>query len=176
MPLQGEVTKRMLDFVSKVIQLLLPTTLIKAPVTGRLVPLAAIPDQAFSQKLLGDGIAIEPQEGRVVAPVDGEISKVFPLGHAIGLQTENGISLLVHVGVGVDGVDGTLFHPYVNKGDRVSTGDLLLEFDLAAVGQQLPLLVVPVIVTNLSGRKKLWTVAGERVIAGQDTILRITGR
>lgn len=166
----------MLDFVRKVSQLLFPATHVIAPVTGRLLPLESIPDQAFSQRLLGDGVAIEPREGLVVAPVNGEITKVFPLGHAVGLQTENGISLLVHVGAGVGEVDGTLFRPCVNKGDRVKAGDLLLEFDLALARQQLPLLVVPVVVTNLSGRKRIWPVTGAAVTAGKDIILRITGR
>ncbi|MGI5838080.1 MAG: PTS sugar transporter subunit IIA [bacterium] len=166
----------MLDLFRKVSRLLLPITFVKAPVSGRLVPLAAIPDQAFSQGLLGEGVAIAPEEGRVVAPVSGEITKVFPLGHAVSLAAESGISLLVHVGVGVDNVGEDVFRPSVNKGDRVDAGDLLLEFDLALAREQLPLLVVPVIVTNVSGRKKVWPVAGTKVIAGKDNILRITGR
>ncbi len=164
------------DLAASLLQWLRPTTLIRAPVSGRVVALSTINDQVFSQKLLGDGVAIEPREGKVVAPVDGEVSKVFPLGHAIGLETDDGISLLVHVGINMDEMSSSFFRTKVNKGDRVKTGDVLLEFDFEAARQQLPSLLTPVIVTNLTGRKRLVHLPAEYVTAGADSILKITGR
>src|SRR5699024_10448528 len=89
-----------------------------------------VPDEVFAQKMVGDGLAIDPTEGIVVAPVDGEISQLFPTEHAIVVKTKENIEILIHVGMDTVNLKGEGFKALISKGDKVSKGDPLLEFDL----------------------------------------------
>lgn len=104
-----------------------------APMAGRTVPLAEVSDPAFSGEMLGKGIAILPEDGRVVAPCDGTVETVFPTGHALVLVTPWGGEILIHVGLDTVTLAGRGFLPQVVPGERVRRGQLLLEADLETI-------------------------------------------
>lgn len=119
-----------------------------APITGKLVPLEEVPDPVFAQKMMGDGIAIEPTEGTVVAPVNGEIVQFFPTKHAIGITSETGVEILIHVGLETVGMKGEGFEALVKVGDKVKVGTPLLTFDMNLIKEKAKSLVTPIILTN----------------------------
>ncbi len=121
---------------------------IASPLKGKLVKLEDVKDEAFSSGALGKGVAIEPEEGVLYAPADGTISALFPTGHAIGLTTDTGLELLIHVGMDTVQLDGKGFHAFVETGEAVKQGQKLLEFDKKLIGQAGYSLVTPVLVTN----------------------------
>ncbi|HZG71786.1 MAG TPA: PTS glucose transporter subunit IIA [Chondromyces sp.] len=155
--------------VSKVIELV-------SPVTGKVVSLDEVPDPVFSQKMMGDGVAVEPSEGRVVSPVDGEILQVFPTKHAIGIKAANGTEILIHIGLETVGMQGEGFEGHVSQGDRVKKGDTLVTFDLNLVKEKASATVTPVIITNGDAMAGLDKTNGINVTAGQDVILTVTAK
>jgi len=122
--------------------------IIRAPFAGWCAPLAEIPDAAFAQGMLGDGVGLDPMGNEVRSPCDGEIVSIAASRHALALRAAMGAEILVHVGVDTVGLAGEGFNVHVRKGDRVRTGDLLLTFDLDLVARKAPSLMTPVIVTN----------------------------
>ncbi|MGD6857297.1 PTS sugar transporter subunit IIA [Bacillus infantis] len=121
---------------------------LKAPLTGKAVDLAEVPDPVFSEKMMGDGLAIEPSEGIVVSPVDGEVVQVFPTKHAIGLRAENGAEILIHIGLETVSMKGEGFETHISEGSKVKTGDKLVSFDIDLVKEKAKSTVTPVIITN----------------------------
>lgn len=113
--------------------LLVRTDVILAPVAGKVVPLTDVNDKVFASKALGDGVGIVPSSGRVVAPVSGVLVTVPDTGHAFGIRTDDGVEVLVHVGIDTVRLEGKGFHVEVAKDQRVETGDVLADVDLAAV-------------------------------------------
>ncbi|MEY8309016.1 PTS glucose transporter subunit IIA [Erysipelotrichaceae bacterium 51-3] len=100
-----------------------------APADGRLIDLGEVADQVFSSRMMGEGFAIVPENGKIYAPVSGSAVSVFPTGHAFGLHTPSGVEVLVHVGLDTVSLNGEGFHVKVSQGDEVKAGDLLVEFD-----------------------------------------------
>ena len=121
---------------------------VSAPVKGKIVELAHVPDQTFSEKILGDGIAILPEEGRIYAPADAEVSCVMDTKHAVALTTVQGLEILIHVGLETVELKGKHFTSHVQNGEKVKEGDLLLEFDLEGLKKDGYQTVTPVIITN----------------------------
>lgn len=121
---------------------------IVSPLTGNVRSLENVPDPVFAQKMMGDGFAIEPTDGVVVSPIHGEVVQVFPTKHAVGLRSDEGLEILIHVGIDTVHMHGEGFEAYVKAGDRVKVGDLLLSFDLALVQQKAKSLLTPVVITN----------------------------
>lgn len=119
---------------------------VRSPLTGKAVTLQETGDETFAQELLGKGCAIEPSEGLVTAPFDGEISVL--MGHAVGMMGDNGVEILVHVGIDTVNLEGKHYTPYVKEGERVKAGQKLLGFDIAAIQKEGYRTVTPVIVTN----------------------------
>lgn len=121
---------------------------ISSPLTGVVKPLSMVNDPVFSSETLGKGIAVEPEEGNVYAPVDGTIATLFPTKHAIGIISEDGVEILIHVGINTVELNGKYFNAVVNEGDKVKQGELLLTFELENIKAEGYELTVPVIVTN----------------------------
>lgn len=121
---------------------------IQSPLAGRAKNLSEAPDPVFAQGVMGQGVVIEPTEGELVAPVDGVVSVLFPTKHAIGLVSDEGLELLMHIGMDTVNLDGDGFTAHVKQGDRVSVGDALISFDMAAIQAASYPVVTPVIVTN----------------------------
>ena len=123
---------------------------IYAPITGNLLPISEVPDPVFSQKMMGDGFAIEPTEGKVYSPISGKVMNIFPTKHAIGLVSDEGHEILIHFGMDTVTLNGEGFTSHVSDGDIVSAGDLLLSVDLDSVRPKVPSLITPVVFTNLN--------------------------
>lgn len=132
------------------------------PLRGRVLPLSSVPDEVFSTGMMGQGFAIDPDSGTVRSPVTGEVVTLFPTGHAVGLRAENGLEVLVHVGVDTVNLGGEGFRPLVAQGDHVTAGQPLLEVDLDAIRGRVPSLLTPVLFTNLSEDQRV-ELGGERV-------------
>ena len=122
--------------------------LVYSPIEGKSIELSEVNDGVFSEKMLGEGLAIEPTVGKVVSPVNGVVSMVFETKHAIGLTSDDGVELLIHVGIDTTNLNGEHFITHVVDGQTVKVGDLLSEFDMKAITDKGYRLVTPVIVTN----------------------------
>ncbi|MDD7390284.1 MAG: beta-glucoside-specific PTS transporter subunit IIABC [Lachnospiraceae bacterium] len=121
---------------------------VKAPMTGKVIPLSEVADEVFSCGALGEGAAVEPADNKVYAPVDAKVESIFDTKHAIGLTTDNGMELLIHVGIDTVKLNGAPFTVKTSVGSRVKAGDLLLEFDAEAIKAAGCPLTTPVIITN----------------------------
>ncbi|MDE6889866.1 MAG: beta-glucoside-specific PTS transporter subunit IIABC [Eubacterium sp.] len=145
---------------------------VASPVNGEVKPLSEVADDAFSSGALGQGIALVPSEGKVYAPVDGEVTTFFPTGHAIGLLSNGGAEILIHVGMDTVKLDGRGFTPRVSQGSRVKKGDLLLEFDLELIQEEGYSTVTPMIVTNTDDYTAVEPVRARSLHTG-DAAIRI---
>lgn len=146
--------------------------LLYAPVSGRIRALTRIEDPVFSSEVLGKGCAIEPSCGEVVAPADGIVKKIAETCHAISLLCDNGLEVLIHVGMETVELKGKGYELFVQSGDRVQKGQLLFRFDMQAIAAAGYPLTTPVIVTNSSKFARIEQLLSGRVTAGQQ-LLRI---
>jgi phosphocarrier protein FPr/phosphocarrier protein len=121
---------------------------IGSPLAGWAASLESVPDPVFAQRMLGDGMAVDPIEGRLVAPAAGTIVSVHAAGHAVSIELDSGPVLLIHLGLDTVQLGGAGFTPLVREGQRVGSGDTLIEFDLDLIARRAPSLISPVIVTN----------------------------
>ncbi|EKP95418.1 PTS sugar transporter subunit IIA [Thermaerobacter subterraneus] len=146
---------------------------VPAPVTGRVVPLEEVPDPVFAERMVGDGMALDPQAGPVIAPLAGTVTALFPTGHAVGLRTPEGVELLIHLGIDSAHAEGA-FEALVAVGQQVEAGQPLIRIDLERLkaGARSPL--SPVLVTNLDelgGR--VAPVAQGTALAGKSVLFRV---
>ncbi|OKP65796.1 hypothetical protein A3842_30125 [Paenibacillus sp. P3E] len=123
-------------------------SVIMSPIKGAIIPLKDVQDAAFSSEAMGKGIAIEPSEGKVVAPFDGVIVSLFPKKHAMGLLSDDGVEILIHIGLNTVKLNGKYFEAHVVEGQRITKGQTLLTFDLEKIKQEGYITQTPVIVTN----------------------------
>ena len=140
--------------------------IIASPLIGNVVPLDQVPDQVFASGAMGKGIAIDPTDWVIVAPAKATVNLVFPTGHAIGLTTENGVELLIHIGMDTVSLAGKGFKTYVEAGDVVEAGQKLIEFDLATIRDAKLPVITPVIVTNTADFDDVLTTKEARVNTG----------
>ncbi|HHO6237874.1 TPA: glucose-specific PTS transporter subunit IIBC [Staphylococcus aureus] len=122
--------------------------IVHAPLTGEVTPLSEVPDQVFSEKMMGDGIAIKASQGEVRAPFNGKIQMIFPTKHAIGLVSDSGLELLIHIGLDTVKLNGEGFTLHVEEGQEVKQGDLLINFDLDYIRNHAKSDITPIIVTQ----------------------------
>lgn len=122
---------------------------IMAPMNGNILDIGETPDPVFAEKMVGDGVAIEPAEGLVFSPMEGEIVQLFPTKHAIGLKSLEGIELLIHIGIDTVKMQGEGFQSFVTVGDYVKIGQKLLAFDLELVKNKAKSCITPIVITNL---------------------------
>ena len=141
-----------------------------SPVKGKVMPLNKVEDAAFSEGALGKGIAVEPTEGKVVAPCDGTIMTLFPTKHAIGIVSDNGCEILIHIGMDTVQLEGKYFDAHVKQGDKVKKGDVLVTFDMDAIKNEGYSLVTPVIITNTADYLDVVEVANGNVSMGDDLL------
>ena len=148
-------------------------SVVYAPLTGKAVPLEQVPDPVFSEKVLGDGVAIIPEDGRIVSPVDGQIVSVAETGHAYGFSTEDGLELLVHVGLETVSLKGECFKVHVKERDQVKKGDLVAEVDLAYLAEKNINPITPVLICSDIDDQDLKCAEGD-VEAGKTAVLMLT--
>lgn len=121
---------------------------ITSPVEGSVIPLSEVPDATFAQEILGKGVAIVPKKGVIYAPFDGTVDVMFETGHAVGIVGDNGIELLVHIGIDTVNLEGKCFTPKKVTGDSVKKGDILIEFDIKKIKEEGYDVTTPVIISN----------------------------
>lgn len=125
------------------------------PIEGEIIELSQVPDDVFSSKMLGDGFAVVPSEGKAYAPVDGEVKVLFPTKHAAAIVTEDGLEVLVHIGVDTVSLNGEGFTAHVSQGDKVKKGDLLISFDIDIIKEKAKSVISPVLITNMDVVKEI---------------------
>ena len=145
-----------------------------AHMNGTVVPMAEVQDEVFSACVLGEGVAIEPSEGKLYAPADAIVENVFDTHHAIGLLTEDGVELLLHIGINTVELKGQHFQAHVQADQKVKKGDLLISFDIEAVRAAGYLLTTPMIVCNTDNYQSVVPVTAGTVKAG-DSLLEVKG-
>lgn len=141
-----------------------------SPLTGRLMPLSEVQDPVFSSGALGQGIAVEPEIGEVYAPCDGTISAFFETGHALGITSDQGGEVLIHVGMDTVNLKGEGFMPMVKVGDKVTTGQLLLKFDIPFIKSKGLSVVTPVLLSNSAAYGTVEMATPGSVEAGKTVI------
>lgn len=141
--------------------------MIYSPVNGRKVKLSKVSDETFAKEIAGKGMAVEPADGRITAPFDGEVVTVFRTKHVIGLRSSEGVELMIHIGIDTVELEGKYFTAHVADGDLVKAGDLLMEFDKQAIEAAGYETVVPVIVTNTGNYLDIITSEEGAVESGQ---------
>lgn len=147
---------------------------VTAPLSGRTVPLDQVPDPVFSEKVLGDGLAIIPENGKILSPVNGEVVSVAATRHAYGFQSDDGLELLVHVGLETVGLQGEGFTVHVKEGDKVKVGDLVAEADLEFLKSKGLNTITPVLICDGLDGKKMNPQESVQVKAGQDMVIAVT--
>lgn len=140
--------------------------IVYSPVTGTSGDLSTAPDEAFAQRMMGDGAVVTPEEAVVVAPDDGQVLFVFDTKHAVGFMTESGIGMLLHMGIDTVKLNGEGFKTFVEAGQQVKKGDKLLELDLAYLKENAPSLVSPVLCTELEDNMKIRLLNDGAIKAG----------
>ncbi|EGQ3419854.1 PTS glucose transporter subunit IICBA [Staphylococcus pseudintermedius] len=126
---------------------------IVAPCDGEVIPLSEVPDQVFLGGMMGDGVGFIPRQSEIVAPFHGKVKALFPTKHAIGIESTDGVELLIHIGIDTVKLNGEGFESFVKVGDEVAEGQLLMKVDLEYLQQHAPSIVTPMIVTNLGERQ-----------------------
>ena len=149
------------------------TLTLKAPLSGYLMPLERVPDPVFAQKMVGDGIALDPITQSLLAPCDGEVVQLHPANHALTLSTDAGVEVLMHIGLDTINLKGEGFNPTVETGDRVKTGDTLINFDADFIATHAKSLLTMIVVTNVDQVAGIKPQSGA-VAAGQDNVLELT--
>ncbi|QWU06324.1 PTS glucose transporter subunit IIA [Weizmannia sp. FSL W8-0676] len=144
-----------------------------APMSGKVVQIEDVPDEVFSRKMIGDGIAIEPDEGVVVSPVDGEVVQFFPTKHAVGLKTKSGLEILIHIGMETVALNGEGFEGFVQQGDRVKAGDKLVTFNLEQIRERAESIISPIVITNFDAVDTLTKTAETSAKRGKSVLLTV---
>lgn len=147
---------------------------IASPLQGTVVPLSQVSDAVFSSETMGKGIAILPSEGKVVSPVQGVITTLFKTKHAIGITSNNGVEILIHVGIDTVKLDGNHFASHIEEGATVNVGDLLVTFDIEAIKAEGYEVITPVIITNTASFNEVVTTDAKEVKL-KDALLTIRG-
>ncbi|QJC31835.1 PTS glucose transporter subunit IIA [Enterobacteriaceae endosymbiont of Donacia tomentosa] len=150
------------------------STKIYAPIDGTIIDIETVPDTVFSDKIVGDGIAINPTGNVMVAPIDGTIGKIFETNHAFSIKTANNIELFVHFGIDTINLKGKGFKRILNfeKNNKVKKGDIIIELDLNYLIKTAKSILTPVVISNTEEIKKIKKYSGN-IIAGIDPILKI---
>ena len=160
----------MFDSLKKMFEKNAKTISLKAVEDGRTIPMDEVNDQTFAQELLGPGIAIVPSNGTVVSPINGTIATVMDTKHAVCIQGEDGLELIVHAGLDTVELNGKYYQTYKEIGDQVKAGDVLLEFDLEEITKAGYDVTMPIVITNLGDYKITKCLTGQQVKAGEEVI------
>lgn len=144
-----------------------------SPMTGKVIPLSEVEDAVFASEAMGKGIAIVPEIGELKAPASGVITTVFPTGHAIGMTTDQGAEILMHIGIDTVELKGLGFEKRVAQGERVLKGQLLATFDIATLEKQGKSTSSPMVITNSSDYLDVLSFNQTEVVAGEDCLTLI---
>ncbi|MDQ0221145.1 PTS glucose transporter subunit IICBA [Peribacillus cavernae] len=144
-----------------------------SPIKGEIKPITEVPDTVFAEKMMGDGFAIMPEDGLIVSPVNGTIVNLFPTKHAIGIVSEGGREILIHVGIDTVKLEGKGFEGLVSQGDKVERGQPLLKVDLDYVKSKAPSIITPIVFTNLKDGETVHLEKKGKVDSEEENIISI---
>jgi PTS system beta-glucosides-specific IIC component len=147
--------------------------IIKAPISGCLVDIKDVPDEVFSNKMLGNGNAILPDSGEVYAPFDAVVEQIFEAKHAIVLCGENEIKILIHIGIDTVNLEGKGFETFVKDGDKVKSGDLLIKADLEFIKENNYNTITPVVVLNTEDYNEVCAVNNNKTVSVGEAIIEV---
>lgn len=146
-----------------------------SPLNGQVIPLEQVPDPVFSQKMMGEGVAIMPTGGDVVAPMDGTVVLISKTKHAIGFRTKDDTEVLIHVGLETVTLKGEGFTVVVNEGDVVSKGQKLMEVDWDLIKDKVPSIITPIVITNSADRSIEYADATAS-LAGETLVMTVSSK
>ncbi|OZU89340.1 PTS glucose transporter subunit IICBA [Virgibacillus indicus] len=152
---EAEIQQQIEEVNPEALQNEVPDEQIFSPIKGEIVSITEVPDQVFSERMMGDGFAIIPEDGLITSPVNGKIINVFPTKHALGIQSESGREILIHVGLDTVNLKGEGFETLINEGDNVEAGQPLLKADLDYIGKHAKSIITPIVFTNLKDGEKI---------------------
>lgn len=154
-----------------------PNLEIIAPVNGEVIPLEEVPDPVFSEKMMGEGIAIMPTDGKFHAPVNGKVIQVAPTNHAVGILAEDGTEILMHVGLETVSLKGEGLHVKVEVEDKVTVGQLLIEADIEYIREHAKSIVTPIVITNSQNSDKQYKpTEDKRCTVGETVLMTVSGK
>lgn len=142
-----------------------------APIDGSTIDLSNVPDPVFSQKMAGDGAAIDSTGDIVVSPCDGELTLIFKTNHAFAMSLDNGIELLVHIGIDTVSLNGKGFERLIEPGQTVKAGTPIIKINRQIIEKKNLSLITPILITNPDSVKSIKPIINKRVTAGNDTII-----
>lgn len=150
---------------TNMIETSLQEKVVYSPLKGKSIPLSQVNDATFAAEILGKGIAIEPIEGKVIAPFNGKVSAVVDTKHAVGLQSDSGVEVLIHIGMDTVKLEGKYYTVHVKEGDIIKKGDLLVTFDMEEIKKSGYELTTPIVITNSDDYKEIKTITADEVNA-----------
>jgi len=145
---------------------------VNSPVDGQIVALESVPDDVFSQKMVGDGVAVIPVSNVFTAPIDGVVSKIFSTNHAYSIKSEKDLEVMVHIGLDTVALEGKGFTRIANEGDAVKAGDVIIEVDLAYIREHAKDIITPIIITDESDVKNI--EKNLAIVKSQDKIMEVS--
>lgn len=145
--------------------------ILASPLNGTAVPLEKVDDEAFSQGILGEGIAVEPVEGRLYAPCSGKVDTVFDTKHAVNIVSDNGCEILLHIGLDTVKLEGKYFEAHVKDGQKIQKGDLLISFDIAKIRSAGYKITTPIVICNSDDFESIKSAAEGKIIVGEDLLI-----
>lgn len=148
-------------------------TIICSPIEGKAVSLKQVDDPTFSEEIMGKGVAIIPTVGRAVSPVDGKVSALFDTKHAIGITSDSGVEILIHIGLDTVKLGGKYFTSHIKVGDKIKKGDLLVEFDISAIEREGFETITPILVTNVDDYNNVISLIDKEVKENEELIKTI---
>ena len=146
---------------------------IYSPMNGKVIELKDVPDEAFAQKMVGDGCAIEPDKGVICSPVDGQLMNIFPTNHALIFETVDGLEMIVHFGIDTVKLDGKGFQKLREPGP-IKIGDEIIKYDLDDIKDGVPSTRSPIIINNMEKVEKIEVLSLGKVIKIGEPIMKIT--
>jgi glucose-specific phosphotransferase system IIA component len=169
----GTFSELIREEIIKVLRKEFRQVLFNSPVHGRMIPLEDVPDRIFAEQIVGRGVAFIPERGELVSPVAGRVAHIYPSMHALGLYTEEGLEILLHIGIDTSSLPGKWFTAYVKEGDEVKPGQLLIRFDIARLKKQGKSLATPMVITN-PDKVKSWSFAPYKAVKkGQASVMSV---
>jgi len=147
--------------------------IVKAPISGKVMHLSEVKDEVFANKMVGDGIAIEPSEGSIVAPFDGKVKQLFSTGHAVVLESEEGLAILIHIGIDTVNLEGKGFKIFVKEGQEIKTGDLIIAFDMDYIKRSGYYLQSPIVIPDGKNVKAIEFTDEPYMRKGEDLLMKV---
>jgi len=145
---------------------------VNSPVDGQIVALESVPDEVFSQKMVGDGVAVIPVSNLFTAPIDGVVSKIFSTNHAYSIKSDKDLEVMVHIGLDTVALEGKGFTRIANEGDEVKAGDVIIEVDLDYIREHAKDIITPIIITDESDVKTI--EKNLAIVKSQDKIMEVS--